>query len=89
MPSATVNSDAPAAVPPILVDARGLACPLPALRLARIVRERGPGQYHLLHDDPAAMADIPALAGERGWTILDARPGRHLLFVPGDQAAAR
>jgi tRNA 2-thiouridine synthesizing protein A len=51
------------------VDARGLACPLPALRLARAVRERGPGRYALLADDPAAARDIPALAEERGWRL--------------------
>jgi tRNA 2-thiouridine synthesizing protein A len=53
----------------ILVDARGLACPLPALRLARAVREHGSGRYRLLADDPAAAKDIPALAAERGWRI--------------------
>ncbi|MFN7173526.1 MAG: sulfurtransferase TusA family protein, partial [Thermaurantiacus tibetensis] len=58
-----------------LVDARGLACPLPALRLARAVREAGPGRYRLLADDPAAAVDIPALAAERGWMLLAAGPG--------------
>ncbi len=51
------------------VDARGLRCPIPALRLARAVRESGPGRYRLLADDPAAAADIPALAAERGWAL--------------------
>lgn len=58
------------------VDARGLRCPIPALRLARAVREGGPGRYRLLADDPAADADIPALCAERGWTLLAAGPGR-------------
>jgi tRNA 2-thiouridine synthesizing protein A len=61
------------------VDARGLRCPLPALRLARAVREKGPGRYRLLADDPAAEADIPALAGERGWSLLEAGGGRFLV----------
>jgi len=52
------------------VDARGLRCPLPALRLARAVREGGAGRYTLLADDPAAQADIPALCRERGWELL-------------------
>jgi tRNA 2-thiouridine synthesizing protein A len=56
------------------VDARGLKCPLPALRLARAVREGGPGHYRLLADDPAAAADIPALAAEHSWTLLEAAP---------------
>jgi tRNA 2-thiouridine synthesizing protein A len=57
------------------VDARGLRCPIPALRLARAVREGGPGRYRLLADDPAADADIPALCAERGWTLLEAGAG--------------
>ncbi|MFQ3596697.1 MAG: sulfurtransferase TusA family protein [Sphingomonadaceae bacterium] len=56
-----------------LVDARGLACPLPALRLARAVREGGAGRYRLLADDPAAAQDIPALAQERGWRLVAAQ----------------
>ncbi len=50
-----------------MVEARGLRCPLPSLRLARAVREGGPGEYLLLADDPAAARDVPALCAERGW----------------------
>lgn len=56
------------------VDARGLRCPLPALRLARAVREQGAGTYLLLADDPAARRDIPALCTERGWQLLELLP---------------
>lgn len=62
------NAD-PAARP---VDARGLRCPLPALRLARAVRAQGAGRYVLQADDPAAATDIPALCAERGWRLLAA-----------------
>ncbi len=64
---------------PVEVDARGLRCPIPALRLARAVREGGPGRYRLLADDPAADADIPALCAERGWTLLEAGTGVFLV----------
>lgn len=57
------------------VDARGLRCPLPSLRLARAVREGGPGRYRLLADDPAAGGDIPALCAERGWALEAAGDG--------------
>lgn len=53
----------------LLVQAQALRCPLPALALARAVREGGPGRYRLLADDPAAIADIPALCAERGWKL--------------------
>jgi tRNA 2-thiouridine synthesizing protein A len=64
---------------PVSIDARGLRCPLPALRLARAVREGGPGRYRLLADDPAAAADIPALVEERGWILLEAGEGAFLV----------
>lgn len=64
------------------VDARGLRCPLPALRLARAVRENGPGLYALLADDPAAERDIPALCAERGWQLQAAGEGRFAISVP-------
>ncbi|MFN3371143.1 MAG: sulfurtransferase TusA family protein [Sphingomonadaceae bacterium] len=79
MAAATINA-APAAAR--AVEARGLRCPLPALRLARAVREGGPGRYRLLADDPAATHDIPALAAERGWTLLSADAGAYEVEVP-------
>ncbi len=63
------------------VDARGLRCPIPALRLARAVREGGPGRYRLLADDPAAEADIPALCAERGWALTGAGQGAFDVLV--------
>ena len=54
----------------IIVDARGMRCPWPALRLARAMRTAPAGSsVELLADDPAAEADIPALAAERGWAL--------------------
>jgi tRNA 2-thiouridine synthesizing protein A len=69
------------ATDPAVVDARGLRCPLPALRLAKAVRAGGAGAYLLLADDPAAEADIPVLCAERGWTLVCATPGRFQVKV--------
>ncbi len=63
------------------VDARGLRCPLPALKLARAVRECGAGFYLLLADDPAAHRDIPALCAERGWQLTEAMPAAFCILV--------
>ncbi len=52
----------------IEVDARGLRCPWPALRLARAVRQ-GARNIRLRADDPAAPREIAALAAERGWRL--------------------
>ena len=51
-----------------LVDARGLLCPWPVLRLVRASREAPSGAaIRILADDPAAAREIEELCGERGW----------------------
>lgn len=65
-----------------LVDARGLRCPLPALRLARAIREGGGGRYRLIADDPAADRDIRALCGERGWRLETPAAGLFRVTAP-------
>jgi tRNA 2-thiouridine synthesizing protein A len=51
--------------PVIHVDARGLRCPLPVLRLRKFA---APGAVvELIADDPAAAVDLPAFAREMGW----------------------
>lgn len=53
----------------LVMNARGLRCPMPVLRLARAVRE-GAREVTLLTDDPAALIDVPAFCAEQGWDIL-------------------
>lgn len=49
------------------VDARGLRCPIPVVRLARHVQELTPGdEVVVLASDPAAQWDIPAWARMKG-----------------------
>lgn len=50
------------------LDARGLRCPWPVLRLARAMREADTAT--ILADDPAAPAEIAALAAARGWSLV-------------------
>ena len=48
-------------VDPIEVDARGLRCPLPVIRLAEAARDAPAGTWIVvLASDPAARHDIPA-----------------------------
>ena len=55
-----------------VIDARGLRCPLPSLRLQRALRDVAPGtRVRLLADDPMARIDVPHLAGAKGWSILE------------------
>lgn len=65
-----MTSDAPTRV----VDARGMRCPWPALRLARAMRESA--DVLLLADDPQAGREVLALAGEHGWRLTDAGTDR-------------
>ncbi len=52
---------------PVVVDARGLRCPLPVIRAARAARELAPGaRIEVLATDPAAGPDLSAWARMRG-----------------------
>ena len=59
--------------PGIVVDARGMRCPWPALRLARAMREGR--DVLLLADDPQAEREVAALASEHGWTFAAGAAG--------------
>lgn len=50
----------------LLVDARGHRCPLPTLRLARVLRRVQAGtRVRLLSDDPLARIDVPHFLADR------------------------
>lgn len=54
-----------------VVDARGLRCPLPVIRLARAAAALAPGDLVTVWStDPAAVHDVPAWARMRGHTVL-------------------
>ena len=58
-------------MPDLEVDARGLLCPLPILRLARALRRAPAGTVAvLLATDPAAVADVEAFCRESAHTLL-------------------
>ncbi len=66
------------AVAATIIDARGLRCPLPVLRLAAAARGAVPGsRFDLIADDAAAATDVPAYVRERGWAALATTPAAH------------
>ena len=70
--------------PPLVVDARGLRCPLPVIRLAQAARDAAPGAVmEVWATDAAARADIPAWCRMRGQDYLGEVP------TDGDHAAYR
>ncbi len=64
-----MTSDGTEGLATLVVDARGMRCPWPALRLARAMR--GADDVLLLADDPQAGREVAALASEHGWQIAD------------------
>lgn len=54
---------------PIRVDARGMRCPWPVIRLARSFRD-GAESVLILADDPIAPGEIAAAAAQQGWSVV-------------------
>lgn len=53
---------------PARVDARGMRCPWPVLRLARALRDAE--QAVLIADDPATAGELALLAAAQGWMVV-------------------
>jgi tRNA 2-thiouridine synthesizing protein A len=54
------------------VDARGLRCPVPVIRLGAAIRELAPGSLvRLLATDPAARSDVAAFCRMRGHELVE------------------
>lgn len=59
----------------LVVDARGLLCPLPVLRLRkRLIALQNGSIVKLLADDPAAFVDVPHFCAEAGHGFLGSEP---------------
>lgn len=66
----------------IFLDARGLKCPVPVIRLARLAASHPPGtDVEVLADDPAARADIPAWCRLKGHTVTHRDDGEHTAYT--------
>ena len=73
----------------LVVDARGLRCPAPSLRLQRALRQAPAGaRVRLLVDDPMARIDVPHLAAAKGWRIIETREEADALSFLVETAAA-
>lgn len=58
------------------IDARGLRCPLPVLRLRKRLADIAAGEcLELLADDPAAAVDVPHFCAESGHELVEIREG--------------
>ncbi|WP_022681377.1 sulfurtransferase TusA family protein [Sphingobium bisphenolivorans] len=53
---------------PVHIDARGMKCPWPALRVARAMRAAD--AVTIEADDPVAPSELAALARQQGWSFV-------------------
>ena len=61
--------------PDVLLDCRGLRCPLPVIRLANAITDVAVGGVvAVMADDPATRADVPAWCRMRGQEYVGERP---------------
>ncbi len=75
---------------PQLLDARGLACPLPAIKAKAALAELAPGEsLVVLATDPEAPVDIGALAAAAGHGFEAQRDGPGWRLVVTKRAAVR
>lgn len=60
----------------LLIDARGLNCPLPVLKLRKRLKDLPPGAaVELLATDPAAARDVPAFCRAHGHAVETGQTG--------------
>lgn len=65
------------------IDTRGLMCPLPVLRTAKVLRAAPVGDVvTVLADDPIAVVDIPHFCAEAGHRLISQTDdGDHQAYV--------
>jgi tRNA 2-thiouridine synthesizing protein A len=67
-----MTQDQPSAAPCVVIDARGLNCPLPVLRLRKRLKDLAAGSpVDLLASDRAALRDVPVFCEAQGHALLD------------------
>ena len=77
-----MTQTSPHALQPVTVDARGLNCPLPVLRLNKALKNLSTGaEVVLLATDPAALRDVPAYCAAHGHTVQEFCEGEFLKFL--------
>jgi tRNA 2-thiouridine synthesizing protein A len=78
------DTKSPAALELTELDCTGLLCPLPVYKAALVLNQLEDGQVlRLVTTDPGALADIPAMARQRGDTLIEVveDEGRQVFLV--------
>jgi tRNA 2-thiouridine synthesizing protein A len=73
----------------IELDTRGLLCPLPVLKLRKLINSvKQTDKIRLITDDPAAIIDVPHFCDEQGYQILETfKENSYDLFIIGSDKA--
>ncbi len=74
----------PTASAPLILDATGLRCPVPVLKLEAAIRQNPhQNRFQIICDDPIAKIDIPHYAKEAGFSanLLEENSGRCVFLV--------
>jgi tRNA 2-thiouridine synthesizing protein A len=72
----------------VVIDARGMLCPWPALKLGRAIREAAgvAGATILVQaDDPRAPGELRAVATAQGWSDIPSEMAHEYRFVAPDR----
>ncbi|MDH3189458.1 MAG: sulfurtransferase TusA family protein [Acidimicrobiia bacterium] len=70
------------------LDCAGLLCPLPVYKAALVLNNLADGEHlRLITTDPGALRDIPAMARQRGDTLLEVNEteGRQTFLIQKGQ----
>lgn len=63
------------------IDALGLLCPLPVLKLRKRMMPLASGeQIVLIADDPASIVDVPHFCNEQGHELIERREDRATIY---------
>ena len=52
-----------------MIDARGLACPMPMVMTRRAIEKDHPGTLEVLVDNQTAVENVSRFAGNNGYTV--------------------
>lgn len=65
------------------LDARGLVCPMPIIKLSKVIKEIGEGdRLEVRADDPAFESDVTAWCEKMGHSLLEFRKdGKELVAL--------
>lgn len=63
------------------IDCCGLSCPLPVIRVKKVLQEGGVDELKVLVDSPAARDNVTRMAESMGWKITATETDKGFLLI--------